>query len=142
MRSLGCIIGVVVGILVTSVGAIAALRVTVTPLEGTPRTKFTVSFVVDRELTGGRWLEVKVVSPSTRSDCERQESETVSYAPKGKRVDVVLRPWDRLRWCPGVYRGTIRVARRVGCGGPDGPNTGPCWTNGPILARFSFSVTP
>jgi hypothetical protein len=140
MRSLGCIIGVFVAILATSVAAMAALRITVTPLEGTPRTKFTVSFVVDRELSNGRWLVVKVVSPVTQSDCEYQESDTVSYAPKGRRVNVVLRPWDRHRWCPGAYSGTVRVARRVSCSS-DGPNTGPCWTDGALLARFSFSVT-
>lgn len=142
MRSLGCIIGVIVGILVTSAVAMAALRVTVTPLEGTTKTKFTASFVVDRQLAGIQWLTVKVVSPVVQSDCEREETETVSYVRRGQRVDIVFRPFDRFRWCPGVYRGTVRVARRTSCGGSEGPNTGPCWTDGSVIARFSFTVTP
>jgi hypothetical protein len=142
MRSLGCIIGVLVGILVASAVAMAALRVTVKPLEGNPKTKFTASFVVDRQLAGVQWLTVKVVSPVVQSDCEREETETVSYVRRGQRVDVVFRPFDKSRWCPGEYRGTVRVARRVSCGGAEGPNTGPCWTDGSVIARFSFTVTP
>jgi hypothetical protein len=142
MRSLACIIGAFVAILVASAVAMAALRVTVKPLEGNPRTKFTASFVVDRQLAGIQWLTVKVVSPVVQSDCEREETETVSYVRRGQRVDVVFRPFDRSRWCPGVYRGTVRVARRVSCGGAERPNNGPCWTDGSVIARFSFTVTP
>ena len=82
-----------VGVLVLSVGAEAAIRVTVTPLEGTPTTTFTVSFVVDRELSGDRWLAVRVQSPVRRTDCENHESASVSFAPRGRRVNVVgMRP--------------------------------------------------
>ena len=54
---------VFVGILVTSVAATAAIRVSVTPLEGTPSTKFTVSFVVDRELSADRGFRYRCSAP-------------------------------------------------------------------------------
>jgi hypothetical protein len=142
MRRLGCFIAVFVGILVASAVATAALRVTVKPLEGNPRTKFTASFVVDRQLAGVQWFTFKVVGPVVQRDCEREETETVSHVRRGQRVDVVFRPFDRFRWCPGTYRGTVRVDRRVSCGGAEGPSTGPCWTEGSVIARFSFTVTP
>jgi hypothetical protein len=82
-------IGVFVAVLVTSVAATAALRVSVTPGEGTPRTKFTVSFVVDRKLSADRWFAVTVRSPVRRRDCENEESAVVTYAPTGRRVNVV-----------------------------------------------------
>ena len=62
MRRL-CLITVFAGVLLSSVAATAAIRVTVTPLAGTPTTKFTVSFVVDRKLSADRWFVVEVDSP-------------------------------------------------------------------------------
>jgi hypothetical protein len=131
----------VVGLFVTSAVAMAAIRVSVSPAEGSPRTKFTVSFVVDRPVSGYQWLTVEVVSPTRHSDCEYQESAAVTYAPKGRRVSVELRPVDKLRWCPGVYRGTVHRDTRIGCG-EAGLDRGPCSRIGPTVARFSFSVTP
>jgi hypothetical protein len=132
---------VLIAVLVTSVAAMAAVRVSVTPLEGTAKTKFTVSFVVTRKVSGDSWLTVAVLSPIRQNDCENAESAAVTYAPKGRRVTVVLRPVDKLRWCPGVYRGDIHVEHRIGCGGA-GLDEGPCSTNGATIARFSFTVTP
>mgnify|MGYP006353012265 CR=1 FL=1 len=132
---------VLVGILVASAGATAAVRVSVTPLEGKPRTKFTVSFKVDRKLTGDRWFVVSVVSPVRRRDCEYEESAVVSYVPAGRRVNVLLRPVDKFRWCPGTYGGEIQVHRRTGCGEP-GIDQGACSTSGRPAARFSFAVRP
>jgi hypothetical protein len=40
-------------------------------------------------------------------------------------------PADTGRWCPGGYRGTIRVQRRGRSG-----------VNGPVVERFSFGVRP
>jgi hypothetical protein len=135
------LIGVLIGILVTSVAATAAIRVSVTPVEGTPRTKFTVSFVVDRKVTGDRWLTVRVNSPVSRNDCENVESRDVTYAPKGRRVNVLLRPLDKGRWCPGVYGGDIHVEYLTPCGGA-GLDEGYCSRNGATVGRFSFSVAP
>ena len=138
MRTFG-LICVFVGVLVTSLTALGATRVSVSPAQGRPGTKFTVSFVVDRKLSQYHWLTVRVVSPIQRGDCEYQESADVTFAPKGRRVDIELRPFDRYRWCPGVYRGTVRVENRVVCGGSE---TSFCSTDGPFLARFSFTVKP
>ena len=60
------------------------------------------------------------------------------YAPIGRRVNVVLRPWDTLRWCHGVYKGTVQVWRRHGCD----PGFTICALPGPILGRFQFTVAP
>ena len=140
MRSLG-LIGLLIAVLVTSVAAVAAIRVSVTPLEGTSKTKFAVSFVVDRKVSGDSWLTVAVLSPIRQNDCENAESAAVTFAPKGRRVKVVLRPVDKLNWCPGVYLGEIHVEHRIGCGGA-GLDQGPCSTNGATVARFRFTVNP
>jgi hypothetical protein len=141
MRKL-VVTGVTAGILVaTSAIALAAVPVTVSPNHGSPTTKFRVDFDVDRQLSGDRWYTVEVVSAVTRNDCEHQESAAVSYAPKGNHVAVVLRPVDKLRWCEGVYRGTIHLDRRIGCGQP-GPDLGPCSVKGPTVARFTFTIKP
>ena len=139
MRRL-CFISVFVGILVVSVAAAAAIRVSVTPLEGTATTKFTVSFVMDRKVTGDRWLSVQVLSPLRQNDCENEESANVTYVPKGRRVNVELRPVDKLKWCPGIYRGNIHAEFRVPCGGA-GLDEGPCSQYGSTIARFRFTVT-
>jgi hypothetical protein len=134
--------GVTAGTLVaTSAIALAALPVTVSPNHGSPTTKFRVDFGVDKQLSADRWYTVEVVSAVTRNDCEHQESATVSYAPKGSHVAVVLRPVDKYRWCAGAYRGTIHLDRRIGCGNP-GPDLGPCSVKGPTVARFAFTVKP
>jgi hypothetical protein len=136
------VLGVAVGVVVvTSAVALAAVPVTVSPKSGAATSKFTVTFAVDRELSSDLWYTVEVVSPVKRNDCEYQESSTVSYAPRGKKVAVVLRPVDKFRWCAGVYRGTVHLDRRIGCGQP-GPDLGPCSVKGPMVARFSFTVAP
>lgn len=140
----------VVGVLVVSVGAMAAIRVSVTPLKGTPKTKFTVSFVVDRKVTGYRYLIVRATGPGLgpKVGCEYQETADVTYAPKGQRVNVVLQPLDMGRWCPGVYSGDINVEYRTPCEGGVGATKrdteGPCSTQDvydSTVARFRFTVT-
>jgi hypothetical protein len=141
MRKL-IVLGVAVGVVVvTSAIALAAVPVTVSPADGPPKTNFTVKFAVDRELSSERWFTVEVVSAVKRNDCEYQEASAISYAPKGRRVAVVLRPVDKFRWCEGVYRGTIHVDHRIGCG-QTGLDLGPCSERGPTVARFRFTVTP
>lgn len=140
MRCVGIVL-VFVGILVTSVAATAAPRIFVTPAKGKPTTKFTVSFVVDRKLSADRWFQVSVRSPVRRRDCENEETAVISYAPTGRRVDVVLRPVDRGRWCAGLYEGLFEELRRDRCEGP-GIDMGTCSIGGPVVVRFSFRVTP
>jgi hypothetical protein len=48
-----------------------------------PTTKFTVSFVVDRKPSADRWIQVAVLSPVRRRDCENEETAVITYAPKG-----------------------------------------------------------
>ena len=139
MRCVGFVL-VFVGILVTSVAATAALQVSVTPAKGKPTTKFTVSFVVDRKPSADRWIQVAVLSPVRRRDCENEETAVITYAPKRRRVDVVLRPVDKRRWCVGRYEGLVEPVRRERCEQP-GIDMGTCSVSGPVF-RFSFLVTP
>lgn len=127
--------------MVLLVGNVAAAGppVSVSPPEGKEKVKFAISFVVNRNVGGYRWLSVSVVSDVERNDCEHQEEARISYAPKGKRVTVILEPIDKLRWCPGVYRGEVRLDSRVGCGEP-GIDKSTCSRYGSVVSRFSFTV--
>ena len=130
------------------VGTTAAttLPVTVLPGVGSTTEAFTIAFTTDRDLSPSRFLEIKVVSAVRRPSCEHTEFADITYARKGQRIVVVLRPIDKSRWCPGIYRGTVgRWVRASHCGkGVDNfPCTSPDETrpNGNVVGRFQFRIT-
>ena len=96
-------------------------------------------------MDGYRWLDVEAVSTVRRTDCDHEESASVTYgAPVGKSVRVALHPVDKHRWCRGTYLGTIRVWYRVACVPPGldkGLDKEPCASPGSVVGRFQFRVT-
>jgi hypothetical protein len=124
-----------------SSSALAAIRISVSPEQGKQGTTFSVSFVSDRAVSGIRWFTIEVTAPDALRTCEYTESATVTFVRRGQRVSVPFTPFDKSRWCPGEYRGIVRVDRRVRCGTPGVDRVGEyCSRNGSIIGRFSFHV--
>lgn len=121
----------------------AALRISVSPEQGKQGTKFTVSFVADRNLAGIRWYSIEVIAPETLATCEYTELASIAFARRGQRLSVPFVPFDKSRWCAGTYGGIVRVDKRVACGTSGVDRQGEyCSSNGTVIGRFSFRVGP
>ena len=90
--------------------------ITVTPARPQPADPVTVSFRAPATVgDGSRWYTVSVLSPARLSDCEHYEEVSATFAHKGRRVTLTLRPVDKGHWCAGAYTGAVYLDRRVRC---------------------------
>jgi hypothetical protein len=111
----------------------------VTPAQPAPTQAVTVSIKAPVNVGDGtRWYEVEVTAPSRSSACEFYEMADATTARKGRRVQLILRPVDKGRWCPGEYTGTLTLQKRVRC--DDRIDEDICTTER-RLAAVRFTVT-
>jgi hypothetical protein len=114
--------------------------IVVTPAQPAPTDPVTVAFKAPAAVAdGSRWYDVEVTAPERHTDCEHHEATDATFARKGRRVRLVLRPVDKGRWCPGEYTGAVYLNRRVRC--DDRIDDGECYLDR-RLGIVRFTVAP
>jgi hypothetical protein len=109
------VLGAISGLGVALGQASSTPSASVVPNHGSPRTRFTVSFVAPA--SRGQSRDRFEVTASTRvaSGCTSRGFASAPAESGERRVHVMLLPSGARHWCPGTYRGTVQEVIGPSC---------------------------